>query len=458
MNAFLRLSIVAATAALAGTSADAQLQWRLRETTTAPAARYGHAMTRVHPSYQAYLFGGRDGAAAFGDTWRWNGQSWTLRATTGPAARHDHALASYHFEDDSIVLFGGRDASGALLGDTWLWNGSSWSQTPTGVAPSPRAGHAIAKDEWEIKTVVLFGGRTAQGLSNETWRFVNGQWSQVPVVGPQPPAREGHALTRLSGSTHLLLVGGRDDSGVRSDVWEFDGTKWTPFGELASPRADAAIVFEDMWRGRALSFGGDSGEANGAMGDTQELLWNTSWVTHDTIGAPQARTDAAIALGSGGANAEYVMFGGRASNGAALGDTFTLEPVTTPSMELVGQGCGTGAWGFDGANLLASPPLLGSEFSLQAFVGTMTPGLFVIGPELAPAAPGSCGLQVNPLILLPATPVAVLPELPIAELTAPLPFAPAFNGTAVSIQVLMSEPALPGGVSFSRVVRLHFAL
>ncbi|MCH8271508.1 MAG: hypothetical protein IH985_09915 [Planctomycetes bacterium] len=53
-----------------------------------------------------------------GETWEWDGTSWTLAATTGPSPRNRHAMA-YDSVRGVTVLFGGDD--GAPNGETWEW-------------------------------------------------------------------------------------------------------------------------------------------------------------------------------------------------------------------------------------------------------------------------------------------------------------------------------------------------
>jgi hypothetical protein len=68
-----------------------------------------------------------------------------------------------------LALFGGEDGSGARLGDTWTWNGTTWSLLPTSTSPSDRYDAAASPDV--NGGVLLFGGNTATGISNETWRL-----------------------------------------------------------------------------------------------------------------------------------------------------------------------------------------------------------------------------------------------------------------------------------------------
>jgi hypothetical protein len=64
------------------------------------------------------LFGGYDNNFK-GDTWAWNGATWSLIATTGPSPRYDHAMA-YDSIRGKIVLYGGlQDIT--EVGDTWEW-------------------------------------------------------------------------------------------------------------------------------------------------------------------------------------------------------------------------------------------------------------------------------------------------------------------------------------------------
>ena len=65
------------------------------------------------------LFGGADALQRFGDTWTWDGTTWTKQApATSPPARYSASMA-YDAATGNVVLFGGQ--GGAFLGDTWTW-------------------------------------------------------------------------------------------------------------------------------------------------------------------------------------------------------------------------------------------------------------------------------------------------------------------------------------------------
>ena len=76
---------------------------------------------------QLLLVGGeKQGTNYYGDTWKWDGNAWTLLASNGPSARAFHA-AAYNDNCDSIIMFGGYNGSN-YLSDTWEWDGAAWSR------------------------------------------------------------------------------------------------------------------------------------------------------------------------------------------------------------------------------------------------------------------------------------------------------------------------------------------
>ena len=96
-----------------------------------------------------------------GDTWEWNGASWSQRSATGPSARSHHAMV-YDRHRGRTVLFGGFGWPAGSLGDTWEWNGSTWTRVATS-GPAPRHDHAMAPYYFEDDSAFLFGGRDEAG-------------------------------------------------------------------------------------------------------------------------------------------------------------------------------------------------------------------------------------------------------------------------------------------------------
>jgi hypothetical protein len=95
------------------------------------------------------MFGGVSGWNILGDTWEWNGSSWTPRMVAGPSPRSGHAMAGGPV--GRVVLYGGFSGFSSFevlgdLADAWSWDGAGWQHQPLTVPlkPGPRAGHAMA--------------------------------------------------------------------------------------------------------------------------------------------------------------------------------------------------------------------------------------------------------------------------------------------------------------------------
>ncbi len=114
---------------------DEALGESVRWVQLAPAAtmREAHAMAYDSARGVTVLFGGWDGAYD-DETWEWDGNTWTLRATTGPSPRYYHAMA-YDSLRAVCVLFGGLD--GSTDGETWEWFNTTWTLR-TSAGPSPK--------------------------------------------------------------------------------------------------------------------------------------------------------------------------------------------------------------------------------------------------------------------------------------------------------------------------------
>ncbi len=91
------------------------------------------------------LFGGQhDANNILSDTWEWDGAAWTQRTMTiGPSPRYHHGMTTFQ---GNVVVFGGSPPSGSptpWLGDTWQWDGASWTK-PTMTGPGARLVYTLA--------------------------------------------------------------------------------------------------------------------------------------------------------------------------------------------------------------------------------------------------------------------------------------------------------------------------
>jgi len=215
------------------------------------------------------LFGGGGNSYLLGDTWEWDGSSWTERTpSVSPSARFASAMA-YDAARGVVVLFGGSDATD--LADTWEWNGTIWAQVTPAVSPTARYSSAMAYDATRGR-IVMFGGYGG-GRLGDTWEWDGSAWTgATPPMSPG--ARVYHAMVSELGG-RVLLFGGGDN-----ETWEWDGSGWTQTAAATSPspRSSHAMAY-DAARGRAVLFGGaDTAD----LGDTWEFRYVDAQVPDET--------------------------------------------------------------------------------------------------------------------------------------------------------------------------------
>lgn len=170
------------------------------------------------------LFGGYDGSY-LGDTWMWNGTTWTAHLVP-PASAKGHEpsprdTGSFVFDaaTGTGVLFGGFDGVTSFT-DTWTWSGFDWTQQNPATSPSdPTFGWMAAYDAVS-EQVLLFGGNDGQ-----TWTWNGVTWTKQ-LFGPPPPGRGIGSMTDDTATSHDLLFGGQSGHGTLSDLWAWNGGTW----------------------------------------------------------------------------------------------------------------------------------------------------------------------------------------------------------------------------------------
>jgi hypothetical protein len=122
-------------------------KWTALRPAHVPDARRGASMAAFRG--KVVLFGGEAAPnlwVPLGDTWTWDGSDWTkVTLAVSPPARAWSAMAA---TKNGVVLFGGSTIGGGpgdngALGDTWVWDGASWTQRDVS-GPSPRSGAVMA--------------------------------------------------------------------------------------------------------------------------------------------------------------------------------------------------------------------------------------------------------------------------------------------------------------------------
>jgi hypothetical protein len=230
---------------------------------SAPSPRSDLAMAYDAKRSRTVLFGGFGplNGIDHGDTWEWDGTVWSQACTAAPCsnstppARQDHAMV-FDSARGHIVLFGGQSPSSSF-GDTWEYDGTSW--TPVLVAgPSMRVGHAMVYDPVRARTVLFGGYDDSSGQLGDTWEYDGTGWTMVSDSGPA--RRTGHGMAWDAVLGRAVVFGGTTvNTAPLVDTWIYDAAtaSWTQLGSTVTPpqRTLFGMIFDGTQR-RALLFGG----------------------------------------------------------------------------------------------------------------------------------------------------------------------------------------------------------
>lgn len=237
--------------------------WTEITTSGQPNAVYGMNMVYDDNSGVFFLFGGSDDTdATLAETWTFNptNDTWTqLSPTNSPPARtYAQMVYTGSGTTTEIYLFGGNGTT-TYYNDVWRYNGSDWSQVTTGgTSPTARTHHAIAYDP-TTDTILLFGGRDATGtLLADSWALdlSNDTWSQDISSGPS--ARMAHGLAYDATEDVFVLVGGTNNDGdtILNDTWHYDSTSgWVAASPTqAAPNAAYHLLVYDSTNDASILF------------------------------------------------------------------------------------------------------------------------------------------------------------------------------------------------------------
>ena len=256
--------------------------WTNKAPATAPSARSAASIAFDAATSTTILFGGYNGTSALSDTWSWNGTTWTqLFPAATPPARAQAATA-YNAATGTVVMFGGHSGS-SDLSDTWSWNGTNWSSVTTPAGLTARSDSALAYDATASK-LVLFGGVAGSGTTffSDTWLYTAAGWTQAtPAHDPGPRAGMGLAYDAVIGRT--VLYGGVNATSSLADTWLYNGTDWL-FGNAPNNAFTREnFLFTQAAVNGQLVLQGGVNFAGSFYGDTTVLDWGA-------LGTPKSAT------------------------------------------------------------------------------------------------------------------------------------------------------------------------
>lgn len=148
---------------------------------TGPGTRAHHCLAHDPVRKVTMLIGGMSqDRSERPETWGWDATSWRKLAETGPAPR-THSRMAFHDPSGTMVLYGGDVATARgsqTMGDTWVWDGSTWSKRTPQDSPGPRLLHAMTYHA-DLKQVILYGGSPDARDSDDAWAWDGENWSRL---------------------------------------------------------------------------------------------------------------------------------------------------------------------------------------------------------------------------------------------------------------------------------------
>lgn len=226
--------------------------WTEVSPTFAPSPRFAASMTYDSESDRVILFGGVSISAGveYNDTWAFDLETNTweeMNPSSAPAARYGAAI-TYDIEEDRVLLFGGnpsRITTTNTFSDTWEYdyNTDRWVDLDPVVHPSNRYATKMVYSS-ESNLTVLFGGYPDTSGKYSTWVYDhNGNnWTQWND-DPHPSGRFRHAIVYDSESDLVVMFGGmtgdwNSEQVIKTDTtWTYDVNvhHWTQMGGTPNP-------------------------------------------------------------------------------------------------------------------------------------------------------------------------------------------------------------------------------
>jgi hypothetical protein len=164
---------------------------------------------------------GHNGLTGLTETWLWDGNRWMRQApAASPPDRFGGAMGYDPVSRRVLLYGGGTNSSPGTLGDTWLWDGTTWTQQAPASSPGPRLGAAMGSGQ----TLLLYSG-DGNGMHGDTWLWTGTTWKQVnPAKNPGPRFEAGATGDGLN----TWLFGGEiPGGGPANDLWHWDGSNWS---------------------------------------------------------------------------------------------------------------------------------------------------------------------------------------------------------------------------------------
>jgi len=299
-----------------------------------PTARESHTAVLNFINNTMIVFGGKDSTGALNDISSFDiaNQLWTTNVPalgTWPRPRFSHsAVVSL---TDKMVIFGGKNTSEYYFDDLLVLDLVQNVWLPivvSGTPPSPRCGHTAVLDPF-TNQMVVFGGLDAFGSYLQDLYFFDlttYTWLPSPQIsGTFPPGRAYH--TAVVSSLDMMVIFGGTNADVLNTASCFDlpSKSWVYCGSGTGPTVYGHTAVVSPMQSMLVYAGRSSSPSDGTYYfDLLAYTWTQITPGGVSPGARYFHTSIATNFGS------MVVFGGySAANGADSNDYGLYNLVNT---------------------------------------------------------------------------------------------------------------------------------
>jgi len=337
--------------------------------------------------------------ATMDTTMAWDGATWTtLSPATPPSPRNTPQIAS---TSRGVVLYGGSP-SGGVANDTWEFKAGEWTQV---IGPGPRTYPSIVND-LARQTILLFGGSDASNTpQSDTWELSGHRWLQR-TGGAVPPARAQGQIAYDPLANQTVMFGGAGST-TFADTWTWDGQAWTQQFPTTTPTNYGPMAFD----GHNVTM--LAGAYTGPASVLDTWRWTGSnWINTTSSSSPLLRFQ--MAIGSDPLRGGIVMFGGRLPSqaGNVTDETWTFDGMTWTKRDVPihpsARRGGTLAWNASRKTLV----LVGDDFDVWEWNGSAWSQVAIAGvPAKRSNASATRALDGGGTLVLYGASVATTPTL-----------------------------------------------
>jgi hypothetical protein len=288
--------------------------WIKRSPPTTPGALGGLSLAYHELDGRVVLEGGKNSSGDYADyVWSWNGNEWLPYSTYFDHPSVEHGTLVYEPFAQRLLQFGGSNSTAVATNGLEEFDGFAYRSRGAANPPPVRRFHGAAFDVERRKLVVYGGWNASNALLGDTWEYdyETNAWTEMQPTNPPRPAHENQ-LVWDAARKRIFMFGGEPEL---DHTYQWDGVDWLElFPENApSPRFPSGLAYNTR-RQRVILFGGFFNVDY--YTDTWE--WNGSDWQRTAAEGPQGRLNAGMAYDE--KRGRVVLYGGVRTS--QLGDTW----------------------------------------------------------------------------------------------------------------------------------------